>query len=170
VSNASLGTTALAVLAGLVLSAGIPLVSYLLLTATSRLDGVNVAAIAAHYGSISVVTFIGASDAGLALGFAAAGFMVAVAAAMEAPAIFSGLMLAGKREDSGERRRGILAEVAVNGSIVLLIGAFVSSRFKADEHSHVGRLQGRLTPRRAAAEVISTEGAISCASRQCSPR
>jgi len=99
------------------------------------------------------VTFIAASDAGLALGFAAAGFMVAVAATMEAPAIFSGLMLAGKRQNAGEHQRGILAEVAVNGSIVLLIGAFVSSRFKADEDSRVGLLQGRLTPRRAAAEV-----------------
>jgi len=49
VFNASLGTAAHAVLAGLVLSAGIPLVSYLLLKATSRLDRVNVAAIAAHY-------------------------------------------------------------------------------------------------------------------------
>jgi hypothetical protein len=123
-ANASLGTAALAVLAGIILSAAIPFVSYLLLRATSRLDRVNVAAIAAHYGSISVVTFIASSDAGLALGFAAAGFMVAVAAAMEAPAIFSGLVLAGKREDFGESRGNILAEVAVNGSIVLLIGSF----------------------------------------------
>ena len=93
-SNAWLGTAALAVLAGLVLSAGLPFIGYVLLEATSRLDRANGAAIAAHYGSISVVTFIAASDAGLALGFAAAGFMVAVAAAMEAAAIFSGLMLA----------------------------------------------------------------------------
>lgn len=123
-ASASLETAALAVLAGIVLSAGIPLVSYLLLRVTSRLDRVNVAAIAAHYGSISVVTFIAASDAGAALGFAAAGFMVAVAAAMEAPAIFSGLLLAGRREGTGESQGNVLAEVAVNGSIVLLIGAF----------------------------------------------
>lgn len=121
-ANASLGAAALAVLAGIVLSAAIPFVSFFLLRATTKLDQINAAAIAAHYGSISIVTFIAASDAGMAMGFAAAGFMVAVAAAMEAPAIFSGLMLAGKRENEGQGN--ILAEVAANGSIVLLIGAF----------------------------------------------
>ena len=69
------------------------------------------------------MTFIAASDAGAALGLAAAGFMVAVAAAMEAPAIFSGLMLAGKQD--GQSGKELVRDVAFNGSIVLLIGAFL---------------------------------------------
>jgi hypothetical protein len=56
------------------------------------------------------------------MSLAAAGFMVAVAAAMEAPAIFSGLMLAGKQP--GQSNRDLIREVAVNGSIILLVGAF----------------------------------------------
>lgn len=113
---------ALAIVAGIVLSAALPFISFGALRATSRLPRVDAAAIAAHYGSISIVTFIAASDAGMAMGLAAAGFMVAVAAAMEAPAIFSGLALAGRRE--GEGGGTMIREIAFNGSIVLLIGAF----------------------------------------------
>lgn len=113
---------AFAILAGIVLSAALPFISFGALRATTRLPQTDAAAIAAHYGSISIVTFIAASDAGAAMGLAADGFMVAVAAAMEAPAIFSGLALAGRRE--GDSGGAMIREIAFNGSIVLLIGAF----------------------------------------------
>ncbi|WP_109260123.1 sodium-dependent bicarbonate transport family permease [Hyphobacterium indicum] len=122
-ASSSLADAALAIGAGIVLSFAIPFISFGLLRTTSRTGRTDAAAIAAHYGSISIVTFIAASDAGAALGLAAAGFMVAVAAAMEAPAIFSGLMLAGKQE--GQSGRELVRDVAFNGSIVLLIGAFL---------------------------------------------
>jgi len=122
-ASSSLTDAALAIGAGIVLSFAIPFISFGLLRATSRTGRTDAAAIAAHYGSISIVTFIAASDAGAALGLAAAGFMVAVAAAMEAPAIFSGLMLAGKQE--GQSGKELVRDVAFNGSIVLLIGAFL---------------------------------------------
>lgn len=122
-AGSSLSDAAMAIGAGILLSFAIPFISFGLLRATSKTDRINSAAIAAHYGSISIVTFIAASDAGAALGLAAAGFMVAVAAAMEAPAIFSGLMLAGKQE--GQSGRELVRDVAFNGSIVLLIGAFL---------------------------------------------
>ena len=44
---------------------------------------------------------------------------------MEAPAIFSGLALAGRRE--GEGGGTMIREIAFNGSIVLLIGAFATA-------------------------------------------
>lgn len=122
-ASSSLADAALAIGAGIVLSFAIPFISFGLLRATSRTGRTDAAAIAAHYGSISIVTFIAASDAGAALGLAAAGFMVAVAAAMEAPAIFSGLMLAGKQD--GQSGKELVRDVAFNGSIVLLIGAFL---------------------------------------------
>ena len=121
-ASSSLSDAAMAIGAGILLSFAIPFISFGLLRATSKTDRINSAAIAAHYGSISIVTFIAATDAGAALGLAAAGFMVAVAAAMEAPAIFSGLMLAGKQD--GQSNRELVRDVAFNGSIVLLIGAF----------------------------------------------
>ena len=120
-ARASLGDIIPVLLAGVVLSAALPALSFGLLRATTSLPRVDMAAIAAHYGSISIVTFIAASDAARMLQLDTGGAMVAVAAAMEAPAILTGLLLAGAAGRSGGLR---LAEPLTNGSIVLLLGAF----------------------------------------------
>ena len=51
-------TLALALLAGVVLSALLPLIAFLLLRVMTRLSTLDAAAVAAHYGSISIVTFV----------------------------------------------------------------------------------------------------------------
>jgi uncharacterized protein len=117
----------LALLAGIILSAALPLVAFGLLrvmTAMSRLDA---AAVAAHYGSISIVTFVAATSVLESRGIAAEGYMVAVAAAMEAPAILSALWLVarGGGGDSKGMDSPLLREIMLNGSIVLLVGAFL---------------------------------------------
>ncbi|MBM1632720.1 sodium-dependent bicarbonate transport family permease [Sulfitobacter mediterraneus] len=117
----------LALLAGIILSAALPLVAFGLLrvmTAMSRLDA---AAVAAHYGSISIVTFVAATSVLESRGIAAEGYMVAVAAAMEAPAILSALWLVarGGGGDSKGMDSTLLREIMLNGSIVLLVGAFL---------------------------------------------
>ena len=113
----------LAMLAGMALSAIIPLIAFRLLVVTSNLPRVDAAAVAAHYGSISIVTFLAATQALEASGITFEGYMVAVAAAMETPAIMAALWLA----HTGEKRMDAttLREVLLNGSIVLLVGAFV---------------------------------------------
>lgn len=117
---------ALALLAGVALSALIPLIAYAILRAISHLDALNAAAVAAHYGSISIVTFVAASASLTALGLGHEGYMVAVAAAMEAPAILTALWLIGRdRTALGADDAGLWREVLLNGSIVLLIGAFL---------------------------------------------
>ena len=73
--------------AGLMLSFAIPFVAFALLLGMTRLDAVNAAAVAGHYGSISIVTFVAASSLLDLSGIAYDGFMVAVAAGMEIPAI-----------------------------------------------------------------------------------
>ncbi len=117
---------AFALLAGVALSAAIPLVAFAILRAISRLDAVDAAAVAAHYGSISIVTFVAASASLTALGVTYEGYMVAVAAAMEAPAILTALWLAhrGHPASAGPAEAGLWREILLNGSIVLLIGAF----------------------------------------------
>lgn len=121
------GTLIGALVAGLVLSAVIPFVAFGLLRVMSGLSRVDAAAVAGHYGSISIVTFVAASSILSDRGIAAEGFMVAVAAAMEAPAIMSALFLAsrgGTQKGSG-MDSGLMREVMLNGSIVLLVGSFV---------------------------------------------
>jgi uncharacterized protein len=121
--DASLGTS---LLAGVVLSAALPFVAFGLLRVMTRLDRTNAAAVAGHYGSISIVTFVAGTSILEGQGIASEGYMVAVAAAMEAPAILSALWLLSSG-GSGERRMDstLWREVLLNGSIVLLVGAFV---------------------------------------------
>lgn len=118
------GQLGLALLAGLALSFAIPFLVAPVLRRFGRLDRVNAGAVAAHYGSVSVVTFVTANQIYAGSGFLAAGFMVAVLAAMETPAILSGLVIA-RREKGGRLfEPRLLHEVAFNGSVVLLLGSF----------------------------------------------
>ncbi len=124
VANQGLGPElALGLLAGFVLSASIPLLAYALLRVMTGLDRVDAAAVAGHYGSISIVTFVAASSLLQSFGVDHEGWLVAVAAVMEAPAILTALWLAGR---SNAGRGGLpWREIALNGSIVLLLGAFL---------------------------------------------
>ncbi len=119
--NASIG---LGLLAGVVLSTTLPLLAYLLLRLLSRLDPVNAAAVAGHYGSISIVTFVAATSLLQSVGVSFEGWLVAVAAVMEAPAILTALWLAGRANNNGNGGMP-WREISLNGSIVLLIGAFL---------------------------------------------
>jgi hypothetical protein len=110
---------------GVILSFLIPFVAFALLRALTKLSAMDAAAVAAHYGSISIVTFVTATSVLAGRGIEAEGYMVAVAAAMEAPAIVSALWLVA-RSGSGPRMDAKLwHEILLNGSIVLLIGSFL---------------------------------------------
>ncbi|NNC52711.1 MAG: sodium-dependent bicarbonate transport family permease [Erythrobacter sp.] len=122
-------TVALALLAGIAASFLLPLVAFAVLRGFGRLDSLNAGAVAAHYGSVSVVTFVTAVEIYELRGTPPGGFMVAVMAAMETPAILTGLILARKAVDkqsgAGNRPAGeLLHEVFFNASVVLLLGAF----------------------------------------------
>ncbi|MEP1206174.1 MAG: sodium-dependent bicarbonate transport family permease [Rhizobiaceae bacterium] len=55
----------------------------------------------------------------------AEGYLVAVAAVMEVPAILSALWIAGTRGVQTQSRRKLLRDIVGNGSIVLLVGSFM---------------------------------------------
>ena len=117
---------------GVALSALMPFAGFMLLGLISPLPARDRAAIAAHYGSISIVTFAAASDALQAFGIAFDGAMVAVAAAMEAPAIVSALYLVFRKSGAATgasprdpRHTAALKDVVLNVTIVILIGSFV---------------------------------------------
>lgn len=120
-----------AIVSGIVLSFLMPLIGFALLRLTTKLDLVTAAAVAAHYGSISAVTFV------TAVGFLDVQdvpyetFMIAVMALMETPAIISGLMLARKARVQGDAHlpakgemSALFREILLNGSVVVLVGAF----------------------------------------------
>lgn len=119
-------TLALSLLAGIVLSAVLPLIAFALLQVMGNLSRLDAAAVAAHYGSISIVTFVAGTSVLESGGIVAEGYMVAVAAAMEAPAILSALWLISRGGGDGKRMDGaLMREIMLNGSIVLLVGSFL---------------------------------------------
>lgn len=123
-----------ALLAGVTLSLVLPLIAFALLRSLTKISVVDAAAVAGHYGSISIVTFVAASSLLTGLGIAAESYMVAVAAAMEAPAILSALWLAARRGGNTERVGAELwREILLNGSIVLLLGAFAIGWITGEE-------------------------------------
>ena len=110
---------------GVALSFGLPFLAFALLRGITRLSVVDAAAVAAHYGSISIVTFVTATSVLAAQGIASEGFMVAVAAAMEAPAIVSALWLVARSGNGVRMDARLWHEILLNGSIVLLVGSFL---------------------------------------------
>ena len=128
VAKSGIDATVLSALAaGIVAGFILPFFAYGVLKTFGKLDRINSGAVAAHYGSISVVTFVTASQILTYQDRTPAGYMVAVMAAMEAPAILSGLLLArGMGSKGGAQSFGtMMHEVLTNSSIVLLLGAFV---------------------------------------------
>jgi hypothetical protein len=101
-SKAGLSTPFLsAAAAGVLLSFTIPVIAFFILRAISKLDRVTTAATAAHYGSVSVVTFAAALEFLRASQVPFGGYMVAVVALMETPAILTALLLAGGGREGG---------------------------------------------------------------------
>jgi len=118
-----------AICAGVATSLLLPFLSYGILRLTTNLDRPTAAAVAAHYGSISMVTFIAATAFLKIHEVAYAGYMVAILALMEAPAILSGLFIAHRKApknlDHKNEKKKPSREIFTNGPILLIFGAFI---------------------------------------------
>ncbi|WP_304219563.1 sodium-dependent bicarbonate transport family permease [Phenylobacterium aquaticum] len=110
-------------LAGFALSLLMPLLTFPLFRTLGGLDRKTAAATAAAFGSVSVVTFATGSDFLKAQGVPFGGYMAAVLALMEAPAILTGLLLARSR-DGVHRGGDVLREVFLGGPALVLAGSF----------------------------------------------
>jgi uncharacterized protein len=115
---------AMAIAAGILLSFFMPFIAYALLRATTGLGATDAASIAGHYGSISAVTFAAVTGVLTQMSVPYDGYLVAVAAAMETPAIFAALLIAGRERKAEAGRGEFIREVAFNGSIFILLGSF----------------------------------------------
>lgn len=123
------GEVMLTIFAGVVIGFTQPFIGYGLLRLTTKLDSTTAAAVAAHYGSISMVTFATAAAFLKLNDVVYAGYIVAVLALMEAPAILSGLFIAHRtnpetRKHLAEEKK-LSREIFTNGAILLLLGSFV---------------------------------------------
>jgi uncharacterized protein len=116
----------IAAVLGLAFSALTPLLGYWVLRRTTRLDRATLCAVAATYGSVSVVTFAAGQQHLSATSVDFGGYMAAVLALMETPAILTALILLNRagRGIPGERTK-VMKEVFVNAAAVMLIGSFM---------------------------------------------
>ena len=122
-SEASLGELWRPMIAAVALSLLIPLVVYAFTRVGGRLAVPDAAALAAHYGSVSVVTFTAGTAFLTAANVPYEGFMPSLLAVMEVPAILVALVLARTRAPAAGGELGdALKEVVTGRSIVLLIG------------------------------------------------
>lgn len=110
----------------------VPLYAFWILKKKFKLA--DAAAIAATYGSVSAVTFITASSYLQEQDIHYGGYMVAMLALMESPAIILGVMLFQRyRTDGTQLSTGkIWHEALTNGSVVLVLGSLVIGMLSPD--------------------------------------
>lgn len=110
-----------------------PLTAYGAARFLARLDPVDAGALAAHFGSVSVVTFLAAIAFADAAGIPVEGYLPALVAILEVPAIAVGILLGhmGMQRATGPPRGrsqggtpwgALLHEVLTGRSLVLLLG------------------------------------------------
>jgi uncharacterized protein len=127
-AEAGLGAVWLPTLAAMVLGALIPLWTYPVLRFGGRVAPADSAAIAAHYGSVSAVTFIAATNYLRSISQPYETYTTAFLAVMESPAIVVGVLL-GKMAVGGRRGavlggplKTALHEALLGRSVFLLVG------------------------------------------------
>jgi uncharacterized protein len=137
-----LAAIALPLLATVALGILTPIIAFAVLRWVGRIDNVNAAAIAAHYGSVSAVTFLAAQSFAQNIGEVVEGYLPALVAVLEVPAIVVALLLVGSRTEAaaaavGGGRMAALREVLTGRSIILLVGGVVIG-YTADPQALAG--------------------------------
>ncbi|MFC4991962.1 sodium-dependent bicarbonate transport family permease [Rubritalea tangerina] len=107
----------------LVLGLITPFSAFLLMRKFGKLSNTDAAATAAHYGSVSAVTFLAAIEAAKISGLHPEGYLAALVAILEVPGIIVGLILA-RGKSNGNLGKAI-HDVLAGKSIFLLIGGLV---------------------------------------------
>jgi hypothetical protein len=109
-------------IATVVLGLVIPTLAFFLLRVSTTLDGINRGALAAHYGSTSLVTFTAALVFLDSISEDYEGFVTTLLATMEVPGIIVGLLLASRGITRTVSWSESIREVLTSRSIVLLVG------------------------------------------------
>lgn len=100
-----------------------PVITYAVARRLLGIRPIDAGSLAAHFGSVSVVTFTAAEVFALEAGFDVEGFMASLVALLEVPGIIVALLLVGRRGDSDWR--AALHEVLTGRSVLLLVGGLV---------------------------------------------
>jgi hypothetical protein len=125
-AHASLAVVAKPALATLLLGCLTPLTTYVVLRKVGRFTVADSAAIAAHYGSVSAVTYIAALAFAKGMGEEPEGFMPTLLTLLESPGIHIALAIGAMKTAAPDRdTRSVLHEVLTARTMVLLVGGLV---------------------------------------------
>jgi len=128
----------------------IPVIVFFVTTKLLKLNAPDAGSIAAHYGSVSVVTFTAAMIFAIEADFITEPFMTSLVAILEVPGIVVALVLASMKSE-GVNWRTAVHEVLTGRSVLLLIGGLVigavssANSFSRVEPFFVGMFSGLLT-------------------------
>lgn len=128
-----------------------PLTSYVVLRRLGRFDAANSAAIAAHYGSVSAVTFIAAQTFVTAMGAQPEGFMPTLLTLLESPGIHIALAIGVLQTGTGRPLRETLHEILTGRTMILLVGGLIVGLLMGETQWHAvqpffeGGFKGALT-------------------------
>lgn len=112
------------ILATLAISIITPTLAYNVCRRLGKLDRTDSAAMAAHYGSVSAVTFIAATTFAQMQGLDPEGFLPALVALLEVPAILFALWLVLRRQQ-GRSLGPLIHELVTGRAILLLVGGML---------------------------------------------
>jgi len=116
-------------LVAILLGISIPIAAFFLLRVVTPLGVVDRGAMAAHYGSTSLVTFTAAVVFSDSADVPYEGFMATVLAVMEVPGIVVALLLVSRSSNTNVRMVEALREVITSRSILLLAGGLLIGFF-----------------------------------------
>mgnify|MGYP000548070220 FL=1 len=128
----------------------IPVIVFFVTTTLLKLNAPDAGSIAAHYGSVSVVTFTAAMVFAAEADFITEPFMTSLVAILEVPGIVVALVLASMKSESVNWRTAV-HEVLTGRSVLLLIGGLVigavstANSYSRVEPFFVGMFSGLLT-------------------------
>ena len=122
--ESSLSELAWPVVITLALGVITPVLAFFVARLFLRFDTINAAALAAHYGSVSAVTFTAAESFTRTADTLAEGYLPALVAVLEVPGIVIALVLA-SRASHGRSMSSAIHEVLTGKSVVLLIGGLI---------------------------------------------
>jgi len=130
--DASFGDIWAPVVVTLILGAITPLVAYVVGRRFARLGTIDAAALAAHFGSVSAVTFTAAEVFARSADPNTEGFLPALVAILEVPGIVIALVIAVRLTGSGNLGEAV-HEVLTGKSILLLVGGLVIGFVASDD-------------------------------------
>jgi uncharacterized protein len=122
--ESSVSELAWPVIITLVIGVATPVIAFFVARSFVRLDTINAASLAAHYGSVSAVTFTAAESFARAAGTLEEGFLPALVAVLEIPGIVVALVIA-SRARQGRSMSSAIHEVLTGKSVVLLLGGLI---------------------------------------------